>query len=97
VTTPPDEYQVDLYISVEHDIRSNPQGIINKVIPSGRCVITRHIGSRESIHVATSLYEEWFPESGEKLWDYPIFFHCINVGPNVQKHEMITDVYLPLV
>ena len=28
--------------------------------------------------------------------EFPWFFHYVNVGPNVQTHEMITDVYLPL-
>jgi len=28
--------------------------------------------------------------------DFPIFVHYVTVGPDVQEHEMITDVYLPL-
>jgi len=28
--------------------------------------------------------------------DFPVFFHYVNVGPDVPEHEMITDVYLPL-
>lgn len=95
-TTPPEEYRVDLCISVEHEISPNPQGVINKVIPSGRCAVARHIGSRENVTAAAYLYEEWLPKSGEKLRDYPVFFHYVNVDPDVQEHKMITDVYLPL-
>jgi AraC family transcriptional regulator len=28
--------------------------------------------------------------------DFPVFFHHVNVGPNVAEYQMITDVYLPL-
>jgi AraC family transcriptional regulator len=34
--------------------------------------------------------------SGEAPGDFPVFFHYVNVGPNVRREEMITDVYLPL-
>ena len=95
-TIPPDQHRVDFCISVEHDIPSNQQGIVNKTIPSGRCAAVRHFGSREDISAAAWVYEVWLPESGEVLRDFPIFFHYVNVGPNVQEHEMITDVYLPL-
>lgn len=95
-TTPPAEYRVDLCISVEYDVPPNPQGVINKLIPAGRCAVVRHFGLRENVSAAVYLYEVWFPDSGESLRDFPIFFHYVNVGPQVQAHEMITDVYLPL-
>jgi AraC family transcriptional regulator len=96
-TTPPEDYRVDLCISVEHEIQNNPYGVINKVIPSGRCAVTRHIGSRNSITAVANLYKRWLPQSREKLRDFPIFFHYVNVGPNIKECDMITDVYLPLV
>ncbi|MFT7549609.1 MAG: AraC family transcriptional regulator [Candidatus Azotimanducaceae bacterium] len=55
-----------------------------------------HLGSRENVTAARYLYEEWLASSGEQLADFPVFFHYVNVGPNVQEAEMITDVYLPL-
>ena len=95
-TTLPKKYRVDLCISVRQEIPLNPQGVINKVIPSGRCAVARHIGARDQVTAAAYLYESWLPDSGEKLRDYPLFFHYVNVGPNVKELEMITDVYLPL-
>ena len=95
-TTPPADYRVDLCVSVEHDIPPNPQGVVNKKIPGGRCAVARHLGSRENVAAAAYLYEVWLPGSGEALRDFPIFFHYVNVGPRVREHEMITDVYLPL-
>jgi len=95
-TTPPEEYRVDFCISVEHEVPPNPQGVVNKFIPAGRCAVVRHLGSRENVSAAANLYGVWFPNSGETLRDFPIFFHYVNVGPQLQESEMITDVYLPL-
>lgn len=95
-TTPAEQYRADFCISVEHDIPSNPQGVVTKIIPGGRCAVARHLGSRENVSVASHLCEVWLPNSREVLRDFPIYFHYVNVGPDVQDHEMITDVYLPL-
>ena len=64
--------------------------------PALRCARARHFGSREFNTTAFELYTKWLPTSGETLGSFPWFFHYVNVGPNVQTHEMITDVYLPL-
>jgi AraC family transcriptional regulator len=69
---------------------------VAKRIPGGRCAAVRHLGSRENVSAALYLYDVWLPASGEALRDFPIFFHYVNVGPLVQEHEMVTDVYLPL-
>jgi AraC family transcriptional regulator len=95
-TTPSSEYRSDLCLSVEHDILPNHYGLVNKVIPAGRCAMARHLGSRKLIAAAVYLYEVWLPASNERLRDFPIFFHYVNVGPQVHEDEMITDVYLPL-
>ena len=92
----PDDYRVDFCIEVEHDVAPNPQGVLTKRIPSGRCAVARHFGSRRNVSAAYYLYDTWLPDSGEVVRDFPIFFHYVNVGPQVQEHEMITDVYLPL-
>jgi AraC family transcriptional regulator len=93
---PPENHRVDFCISVDHDIPPNPQGVTNKVIPRCRCAVARHLGSRAHNLAAIHLYEVWLPTSGECAGEFPIFFHYVNVGPHVQEHEMITDVYLPL-
>ena len=95
-TTPPADHRVDFCVSVEHEIPPNPQGVVNKIIPGARCALARHLGSRAHNTTAIFLHEEWLPRSGEALGNFPIFFHYVNVGPNVQENEMITDVYLPL-
>ncbi len=94
--TPADDYRAEFCISVEHDIPPNRQGVTNKSIPGGRCAVVQHLGSRDDVSAASYLYQIWFPNSGEMLRDFPMFFHYVNVGSKVQTHEMITDVYLPL-
>jgi AraC family transcriptional regulator len=92
----PEDYRLDLCVSVERAVDPNPQGVVEKLIPGGRCARIRHIGSRHHVTGVEWLYQEWLPASGERLRDFPLFFHYVNVGGGVKEHEMITDVYLPL-
>ncbi len=95
-TTAPEDYRLDIAVSVDAPVTSNPQGVINKIIPAGRCARVRHLGSRHDVTPARWLYSEWLPASGAALRDFPMFFHYVNVGPHIKPEEMITDVYLPL-
>ena len=95
-TTPPEDYRVDFCISVQQEIAHNPWGVINKIIPAGRCARVRYVGSRQHIHVPQFLYEQWLPKSNESPGDFPLFFHYVNVGPDIEESEMKTDIYLPL-
>jgi AraC family transcriptional regulator len=89
-------YRLDICVSFDRDVKANPQGVVGKVIPGGRCARVRYEGSREYMPVVEPLFNEWLPASGEQLRDFPIFFHYVNLGPDVPEHEMITDIYLPL-
>lgn len=95
-TTPPSDHHVDFCLSFDKDVGPNPYGIRNMVIPRLRCAYARDVGSRSNNKAAVYLYEIWLPQSGESSGDFPVFFHYVNVGPNVREGEMITDVYLPL-
>jgi AraC family transcriptional regulator len=95
-TTPPSRHRVDFCVSVDADVGPNAYGITTKVIPGGRCARARDVGSRADNKAARYLYEQWLPRSGESPGDFPVFFHYVNVGPQVRAEEMITDVYLPL-
>ncbi len=95
-TTPPSEHHVDFCLSFDDEVDPNPFGIVNKVIPFNRCALARDIGSRYNNQAAVYLYRKWLPQSGETPGNFPIFFHYVNVGPNLREDKMITDVYLPL-
>jgi AraC family transcriptional regulator len=92
----PEDHRVDFCVTYDKPVEANPQGIIGKIIPAGRCAVARHLGSRRFNAAAVYLYREWLPQSGESLGAFPIFFHYVNVGPDVREDDMITDVYLPL-
>lgn len=96
-TTPPEQFRFDICGSVEAEVPEHPSGVINKVIPAGRCAVLRHYGSQDRIsESAYYLYREWLPESGEELRDFPLFFHYLNLIPETPEHELVTDIYLPL-
>lgn len=89
-------YRMDVCVSIDRPVAENADGIVSKVIPTLRCAVARHVGSRDDVKAAAYLHETWLPTSGESPGDYPLIFHYVNVGPDVAEHEMITDVYMPL-
>jgi AraC family transcriptional regulator len=96
-TTPPEDYRLDICVSVPVPVPPNTHGVVNKVIPAGRCAKVRHVGSRHDMSSSVGwLFREWLPASGEKLRDFPAIFHYVNVGPGIKDADMITDIYLPL-
>jgi len=96
-TTEASKFRFDLCGSINVDVPSNPQGVITKIIPGGRCAVLRHLGAHEEMDQKVHyLYGEWLPASGELLRDFPCYFHYINLFPDVTEHELLTDIYLPL-
>ncbi|MEJ2060993.1 MAG: AraC family transcriptional regulator [Gammaproteobacteria bacterium] len=96
-TTAPESFRFDICGSVNERVPNNQQGIVNKVIPAGRCAVIRHLGPHNQMDKGVYyLYREWLPESGEELRDFPLFFHYLNLLPETAEHELITDIYLPL-
>ncbi|AKJ40713.1 AraC family transcriptional regulator [Pragia fontium] len=98
LTTKPDDFRFDICGSVDALIpEDNPFGVINGIIPAGRCAVVRHHGSHCSLtESARYLYRDWLPTSGEELRDFPMYFHYFNFVHEVAIHELLTDIYLPL-
>lgn len=95
--TAPDKYRFDLCCSVDREIQENSVGIVNKIIPAGKCAVIRHVGSDDSIGLVVSyLYSEWLNSSAFELREFPIFFERVSFFPEVPENEMITDIYLPI-
>lgn len=96
-TTEAEQFRFDICGSVSEDVPDNPQRVVNKVIPGGRCAMIRLLGSHDRIgDSAYFLYRDWLPESGEELRDFPLYFHYRNLLPDTPEHELVTDIYLPL-
>jgi AraC family transcriptional regulator len=96
-TTETEKFRFDICGSVTENVPDNLQGVVNSVIPGGRCAVVRHVGSHDRIIESVYyLYRDWLPESGEELRDFPLYFHYLNLMPETPEHELITDIYLPL-
>jgi AraC family transcriptional regulator len=95
--TPSADFRFDICGEVSHSIPENPQNVINAVIPAGRYALLRHLGSHDRIGESIyPLYREWLPHSGEDIRNFPLFFQYLNLLPDVEEHELITDIHLPL-
>jgi AraC family transcriptional regulator len=95
--TSPDDYRFDICTSTERDVADNPFGVVEKIIPGGRCAVLRHIGDDANLGESiTYLYSNWLPSSGEEPRDFPLFLQRVSFFPDVPEHEAITDVFLPL-
>lgn len=96
-TTKPEDFRFDLCAEVKDRIPGNNYGLLNAVIPAGKCVKIKHVGPYEQMSAKIYyLYSDWLPESGEELRDFPCFFHYITRFPDVPESEAVTDIYLPL-
>jgi len=96
-TTEPERFRFDICAELTGPLTPNSAGVIEKVIPAGRCVVARHVGSTDALEpTVRALYADWLPRSGEQPRDFPIFFHYVSRMPAVLEHEQVTDIYLPL-
>ncbi|HIB65434.1 MAG TPA: helix-turn-helix domain-containing protein [Phycisphaerales bacterium] len=93
----PGEYRFDVCGVVDAEVPENPQGVITKTIPGGRCAKVVYNGSRDRMEdTIYHIYRDWIPENGESLRDYPCFFRYRNFFPEVPEAELVTDIYVPL-
>ncbi len=105
-TTPADRYRFDVgatllpgivVLDADGKVPANPQGVIAKQLPAGRCAVLRLQGGDDGLRAAFDwLYGEWLPASGEELRDFPAFMQRVKFFPDVPAHEAVTDIYLPL-
>jgi AraC family transcriptional regulator len=95
--TAPENYRFDVGCSIKNAVEENTSGIVNKVIPNGKCAVIRHVGSDDAISLAIQyLYYAWLNNSNYEVRDFPLFFERVSFFPEVPENEMITDVYLPI-
>ena len=88
---------MDICAATTREVLPNRFGIVQKVIPAGRCAVLRHLGAHPLDAAFRFLYLNWLPSSGERPRDYPAFAHRLAFPPEVPEHESIVDLHLPLV
>ena len=95
--TPPEQFRLDLCAATSRPVAANELGVIEKVIPGGRCAVLRHTGSDDTLGAAIHfLYSSWLPASGEEPRDFPLYLQRVTFFPDVPEHEAISDLFLPL-
>lgn len=95
--TEPERFRFDICGELARPLSPNTAGVVERVIPAGRCAVVRHLGSTDAIGGSVrALYTDWLPQSGEEPRDFPPFFHYVSRMPAVPEHEQVTDIYLPL-
>jgi AraC family transcriptional regulator len=93
----PEHHGYDLCAATNRAVAENAFGVVDKVIPGGRCAVLRHVGSDDTLGESVKyLYATWLPASGEELRDFPLYFQRVRFFPDVPEHEAVTDVFLPL-
>jgi AraC family transcriptional regulator len=68
------------------------------MIPGGRCAVLRYPGNTNNLEpAALYLYRDWLPASGEEARDFPMYSkRWLSRIPEVQAHEVVVELYLPL-
>ena len=95
--TPPADYRLDLCAATDRAVEPNGEGVVEGIIPAGRCAVLRLRGSSDDLGRAFAfLYGDWLPASGEELRDFPPFAQRVSFFPDVPENEAITDIFLPL-
>lgn len=91
----PEDYRVDLGVSVPDDFAPTDDQLQLSKIPGGRCAKVSYHGGEEGLRdVITYLYQQWLLESGEKLRDAPLFFERYPQGS--AKPVTQIDICLPI-
>jgi AraC family transcriptional regulator len=93
----PGEVHLDICAATEGEITANPFGVVEKIIPEGRCAVLHYVGPDAGLaEAATFLYRQWLPQSGESLRDFPLFMQRVRFFPEVPEDETVFDIFLPL-
>jgi AraC family transcriptional regulator len=89
------DFRHDVCLATDEPIESNPEGVVEGVLPAARCAVVR-LESTDAVLGATLdwLHREWLPANGEARADLPPFAHRISFTQGEQKG--VTDLYLPL-
>ncbi|MEN9518983.1 MAG: hypothetical protein RLZZ381_1571 [Cyanobacteriota bacterium] len=95
--TSPEDFRLDICASTEWEVADNSFGVVEKIIPAGRCAVLRHIGNEANLGESiTYFYSKWLPSSTEELRDFPLFLQRVKFFPDVPEHEAVIDLFLPL-
>ena len=95
--TPEPELRSDAAVVVP-DSATIPDGMSERHLPAGRYACTLHIDPYEHLGDAWGRFMgQWLPQSGERCQNGDSYEIYINNPMDVPKHELRTELYIPLV
>lgn len=94
----PADYSMDLCVGTDLPVGPNDERVKAGMIPGGRCAVLRYPGNTNNLEpAALYLYRDWLPASGEEARDFPMYSkRWLSRIPEVQAHEVVVELYLPL-
>jgi AraC family transcriptional regulator len=93
----PETFRVDLCAAIEQELAPNDIGIVERMIPGGRCAVLRHLGGEEELGAALEfLQKDWLPRSGELLREFPPFIQRLGLGTDAAVQSTSIDAFLPI-
>lgn len=98
-SVPPHEYQFGLAVTAPALLAAAalPAGFRHNLIPAGRCASLQFNGDDQELgSLVRYLYQQWLPESGEQLADFPIFLQRKTFFPEVAAQLAQNVIFLPL-
>jgi AraC family transcriptional regulator len=96
-TVPADKLRSDAAIVVPEDVRL-PEGLAEQRVAAGRYAVLLHVGPYEQLGEAwRRLKHEWLPASGQRPLAAPSYELYLNDPTQVLKHELRTEILMPLV
>jgi len=74
-----------------------PEGLVEQRIPAGRYASALHVGPYEKLGDAWARFMgEWLPASGHRMGTGPSYEIYLNDPMKVPKHELRTEMYIPI-
>ena len=93
----PEAYRIDLCVAIPEGEDGRRCGILFRTIPAGRCAVLRYVGTDDILgERIRELVEEWFPSSGERRRQFPLFLQRVRFYPEVPEGEAVIDIFLPI-
>jgi AraC family transcriptional regulator len=96
-TTSEKELRSDAAVVISEDAQI-PEGLTEQRLPAGRYATTTHVGPYEQLgDVWARFMGQWLPQSGQRIGNGSAYEIHVNNPTEVPKHQLQTELYIPLV
>ncbi|MDG2525824.1 GyrI-like domain-containing protein [Stenotrophomonas sp. HITSZ_GD] len=93
----PREHEFDCAMAFGEGVATPPAPMALRTLGGGRHAVLRHVGPYEGLEDALDrLLREWWPDSGQRLRDAPVFHHYLDDPEQTPAPILRADLYVPL-